>query len=192
MAPIDCYRVMNTKGVVYDPAQDPGFDKETCLKIITTMIQMQKLDATMYEAQRQGRISFYMMNQGECAAQIGSAHALDPQDLVFAQYREAGVLLWRGYPIQDACHQIFGNALGSCKGRQMPIHYGSPGLHFVTISSTIATQMSQAVGAAYAYKRRRSGLCVVTYFGDGGSSEGDAHAAMNFASVFDVPMIFFW
>lgn len=96
----------------------------------------------------------------------------------------------------------------------MPIHYGSKKLDFVTISSTIATQMyfittitdikkkqsfkylneiirSQAVGAAYAYKRAQNGLCVITYFGDGGSSEGDAHAAMNFASVYDVPMIFF-
>jgi 2-oxoisovalerate dehydrogenase E1 component alpha subunit len=73
----------------------------------------------------------------------------------------------------------------------MPIHYGSKKLDFVTISSTIATQMSQAVGAAYAYKRQQNGLCCITYFGDGGSSEGDAHAAMNFAAVFDVPIIFF-
>lgn len=192
MTPIDCYRVMNTKGVVYDKAHDPQFSKETCHKIIKTMIEMQKLDTVMYEAQRQGRISFYMQNYGESAAQIGSAHALDPKDLVFAQYREAGVILWRGYSIQEACHQIFGNSLGSCKGRQMPIHYGSTDLHFVTISSTIATQMSQAVGAAYAYKRKQNGQCVITYFGDGGSSEGDAHAAMNFANVFDVPIIFFW
>ena len=70
-------------------------------------------------------------------------------------------------------------------------HYGSKKLNFVTISSTIATQLSQAVGAAYAYKRQQNGLAVITYFGDGGSSEGDTHAAMNFASVFDVPIIFF-
>jgi 2-oxoisovalerate dehydrogenase E1 component alpha subunit len=71
-------------------------------------------------------------------------------------------------------------------------HYGSKELNFVTISSTIATQMPQAVGAAYAFKRKKNGLCTITYFGDGGSSEGDAHTAMNFASVFDVPIIFFW
>lgn len=109
-----------------------------------------------------------------------------------AQYREAGVLLTRGYDLQNACHQIFGNAQGTCKGRQMPIHYGSKELDFVTISSTIATQTSQAVGAAYAYKRKQNGLCCITYFGDGGSSAGDVHAAMNFASVFDCPIIFFW
>jgi 2-oxoisovalerate dehydrogenase E1 component alpha subunit len=160
--------------------------------MLKTMVTLAKLDTVMYEAQRQGRISFYMPNHGESAAQLGSAHALDPKDLVFAQYREAGVVLWRGFSIQECAHQIFGNALGTCKGRQMPIHYGSKDLHFVTISSTIATQMSQATGAAYAYKRAQNGQCCITYFGDGGSSEGDAHAAMNFAAVFEVPLIFFW
>jgi 2-oxoisovalerate dehydrogenase E1 component alpha subunit len=61
----------------------------------------------------------------------------------------------------------------------------------VTISSPLATQLPQAVGSAYAYKRKQNGLCTVVYFGEGAASEGDAHTAMNFASVFDVPMIFF-
>lgn len=101
------------------------------------------------------------------------------------------MLLWRGFSILDACNQIFGNSLGSCKGRQMPVHYGSKELSFVTISSTIATQLPQAVGAAYAYKRKQNGQCVICYFGEGASSEGDSHTAMNFAAVYDVPVIFF-
>ena len=92
--------------------------------------------------------------------------------------------MWRGFSIQQCAHQIFGNALGTCKGRQMPIHYGSKDLHFVTISSTIATQMSQASGAAYAYKRAQNGLCCITYFGDGGSSEGKQKGASNLYSKF--------
>ena len=109
-----------------------------------------------------------------------------------AQYRESGVLLWRGFTIQQCIDQIYGNVGSSCKGKQMPIHYGSKDLAFVTISSTLATQMPQAVGAAYAYKRKKNGLCVICYFGDGAASEGDAHAAMNFSTVYDVPVIFFW
>lgn len=100
----------------------------------------------MYEAQRQGRISFYMQNHGETAAQLGSALALDAADMVYAQYREAGVLLWRGFSIQECCDQIFGNSRGSCKGKQMPVHYGSKQLNFVTISSPLATQIPQATG----------------------------------------------
>ena len=74
----------------------------------------------------------------------------------------------------------------------MPIHYGSKEKHFVTISSPLCTQLPQAVGSAYAYKRKQNGLISCVYFGDGAASEGDAHAAMNFSTVFDVPMIFFW
>jgi 2-oxoisovalerate dehydrogenase E1 component alpha subunit len=73
----------------------------------------------------------------------------------------------------------------------MPVHYGSKDLSYVTISSTLATQMPQAVGAAYAYKRAHNNLINICYFGDGAASEGDAHAALNFAAVYDVPMIFF-
>jgi 2-oxoisovalerate dehydrogenase E1 component alpha subunit len=176
------------------------------------MTLLTKMDSIMYEAQRQGRISFYLTNHGEVAAQVGSAAALDPKDLVYAQYRETGVLLWREFSIQQCCDQIFGNINGSCKGKQMPIHYGSKDLNFVTISSPLATQLPQgtsfsdlililifdlrlnfkAVGSAYAYKRKKNGLCTVVYFGDGAASEGDAHTAMNFAAVYDVPVIFFW
>lgn len=72
----------------------------------------------------------------------------------------------------------------------MPIHYGSKELNFVTISSALATQMPHAVGAAYALKLQRSPAVAVTYFGDGGSSEGDAHAALNFAATLRAPCLF--
>lgn len=112
------------------------------------------MDTIFYEAQRQGRFSFYLTSQGEEATSVGSAAALDPKDMVFAQYREQGVLLWRGYTLQQFAHQLFGNRLEPGKGRQMPIHYGSRELCFQTISSPLATQMPHAVGAAYAMKVR--------------------------------------
>lgn len=99
------------------------FGKEKLLEVFKCMNLLSKFDHVMYEAQRQGRISFYMQNQGETAAQLGSALALDPRDIVYAQYREAGVLLWRGFSIQEACDQIYGNSRGSCKGKQMPVVY---------------------------------------------------------------------
>ena len=83
---------------------------------------------------------------------MGSAAALAPSDPVFAQYREHGVLLHRGYSLRQFADQCFGNALEPGKGRQMPIHYGSAALAYHTISSPLATQLPQAVGAAYAAK----------------------------------------
>ena len=71
---------------------------------------------------------------------------------VFAQYREQGVLLWRGYTLPQFANQLLGNMLEPGKGRQMPIHYGSKELNYQTISSPLATQLPHAVGAAYALK----------------------------------------
>lgn len=136
-----------------------------------------------------GRISFYMTNYGEEASHIGSAAALNNEDVVFAQYREAGVLLWRGFTLQQFVDQCYGNNDDVGKGKQMPIHYGSKELNFITISSPLATQMPQAVGSAYALKGKNR--ITVCYFGDGAASEGDAHAAFNFAATLECPIIFF-
>jgi len=188
---IPVYRVMDRKGVVIDPSQDPNLGKDLIIKLYKDMTLLNTMDRILYESQRQGRISFYMTNFGEEGTHFGSAAALNPKDLVFGQYREAGVLAYRGYSLDNFMDQCYGNSGDKGKGRQMPVHYGSPEHNFVTISSPLATQMPQASGAAYAYKMAQNGLCVVCYFGEGAASEGDAHAAFNFAAVLDCPVIFF-
>ncbi|KAI4458586.1 2-oxoisovalerate dehydrogenase subunit alpha mitochondrial [Holotrichia oblita] len=126
------------------------------------MTLLNTMDKILYESQRQGRISFYMTNYGEEATHIGSAAALDNSDLVFGQYREAGVLVWRGFKLTDFMNQCYGNFKDYGKGKQMPVHYGSRDINFVTISSPL-----------------------------GAASEGDAHAAFNMAATLDCPVIFF-
>merc|ERR1711990_346647 len=88
-------------------------------------------------------------------------------------------------------NQCYGNSADLGKGKQMPIHYGSNDLNFVTISSPLATQLPQAVGSAYAFKRAQNGLAVICYFGEGAASEGDAHPAFNFAATLECPVLFF-
>lgn len=212
---IPIYRVLDRNGNIIDPSQDPQLSRETVQKMYRNMVQLNVMDKILYESQRQGRISFYMTNYGEEGTHIGSASALQSDDLIYGQYREAGVLVWRGFTIEQFIDQCYGNAADEGKGRQMPVHYGSRDLHFVTISSPLgkknihfiqihnsdfekfvrvsATQMPQAVGAAYALKRRpANNRCVVTYFGEGAASEGDAHAAFNFAATLKCPIILFW
>ena len=155
------------------------------------MAKLNVMDQIFYDAQRQGRISFYMTNYGEEATHIGSAAALRDDDEIFGQYREAGVLMWRGFTIQEFAHQLFSNTHDLGKGRQMPVHYGSRRLHFQTISSPLCTQLPQAVGAAYAFKQEGTGRCAITYFGEGAASEGDFHAAMNMSTTLECPIIFF-
>ncbi|KAH0673613.1 hypothetical protein KY284_024700 [Solanum tuberosum] len=187
---VHCYRVLDDYGypITSDFAQ---IEKEVALKIFTDMVTLQTMDTIFYEAQRQGRISFYLTTVGEEAINIASAAALKTDDFIFPQYRESGVLLWRGFTIQEFANQLFGNKHDYGKGRQMPIHYGSNKHNYITVASTVATQLPHAVGAAYALKMDAKNACTIVYFGDGGSSTGDFHAALNFAAVLDAPVIFF-
>eukprot|EP00092_Neocalanus_flemingeri_P024785 GFUD01026874.1.p1 GENE.GFUD01026874.1~~GFUD01026874.1.p1 ORF type:complete len:437 (+),score=126.49 GFUD01026874.1:51-1361(+) len=188
---IPIYRVMDRDGKVFDLSHEPSIDMEELQHMYKSMTMLNTMDKILYESQRQGRISFYMTNYGEEATHIGSAAALKAKDLVYGQYREAGVLMYRGFGLDQFMNQCYGNSEDGGKGKQMPVHYGSSEHSFVTISSPLATQLPQAAGSAYAFKRAQNGLVVICYFGEGAASEGDAHAAFNFAATLECPIIFF-
>jgi len=183
---------MDEAGNIANEDQDPKLGQEQTLKMYKTMVTLNVMDTILYDAQRQGRISFYMTNYGEEATHIGTAAALDPEDVIYGQYREAGVLMWRGFTLEQFMDQVFATIDDKCnKGRQMPVHYGSKALNFQTISSPLATQVPQAAGAAYAMKMTGKKNCVMCYFGEGAASEGDVHPAFNFAATLKAPAVFF-
>ncbi|XRB22432.1 2-oxoisovalerate dehydrogenase E1 component subunit alpha [Pseudoscourfieldia marina] len=184
-------------------------DANTAVKLYKTMARLQVMDAIFYEAQRQARFSFYMTSAGEEATVVASAAALHDEDVIYAQYREQGALMWRGYTCQDFADQCYSNERDPNKGRQMPIHYGDKHKNFVTISSPLGTQLPQAVGHAYALRMEDDGLVasrrldvsddaageqhrrvVACYFGEGAASEGDFHAALNMSATLDTPVVF--
>lgn len=156
-----------------------------------TMLLTRHIDDRMITLQRQGTITFAMSSLGEEACSVASSAALDPNDWLYPQYRENGSLFYRGYPIQEYIHQMFGNAKDSIQGRQMPNHFGSRKLNVVTVSSPIGTKIPHAVGCAYAMKLQKEANIALSYFGDGASSEGDFHVALTFAAVLKAPVIFF-
>lgn len=187
---IDTYRVMDENGVISHPENEPGVSQELATKIYQDMVTLNSMDNILYDAQRQGRISFYMTSYGE-EGQIGSAAALTPEDVVYGQYREAGVILHRGFTLDEFMNQCYSNVHDVGKGRQMPVHYGSKKLNFQTISSPLATQIPQASGAAYALKMEGKKAVVMCYFGEGAASEGDFHPALNMAATLNCPVIFY-
>ena len=195
------YRVLDESGrLMSDPEQGmDAWGKKELMEVYRYMIRLRVMDEILENAQRQGRISFYLQARGEEAIHIGSAKALDLKDTVFGQYREQGVILWRGFTMEQITDQCFSNECDLGRGRQMPIHYGSKALNYHTISSPLATQMPHAVGAAYFLKlhhnRSKQNVedksCSIVYFGDGAASEGDFHAALNMAATLECPTIFF-
>ncbi len=182
--------VLRDDGTV-DPAQDPGLDGETLRFLYRKMVFLRALDEKALHLQRAGRIGFYIGAAGQEAAEIGSGFALQPGDWLFPSYRDQGVALLHGYPLSSLVAQLFGNRADATKGRQMPNHWCDRSARVVSVSSPVATQLPQAVGAGYAARLRGESNAFIAYFGDGGSSTGEFHVAMNFAGVFSTPNVFF-
>ncbi|MGH9858136.1 MAG: thiamine pyrophosphate-dependent dehydrogenase E1 component subunit alpha, partial [Acidobacteriota bacterium] len=171
---------------------NPGsVTKPDGLAMYRQMLRLRLLDQRMLTLQRQGRIGFYGTATGEEAAVIGSAYALQPDDWIFPALRQGGAALLRGYPLVQYICQCIGNSGDGAKGRQMPSHYCYRPANFVSWSSCIGTQIPHAVGAAWAMKMQGHKNIAIAYMGDGASSEGDFHVAMNFAGVFQIPVLFF-
>jgi 2-oxoisovalerate dehydrogenase E1 component alpha subunit len=184
-------KILQQDGSVYAGSDMPDMDEALAVKVYKTFAFHRVLDERMVASQRQGRLSFYMAALGEEAASVGGAAGLKPQDMIMSQYREQGALMFRGFSLEDFMNQMFSNEKDLGKGRQMPIHYGSSELNYMTISSPLGTQIPQATG--YAYGQKLQGLDAVTlcYFGEGAASEGDFHAGLNMAAVHKAPVIFF-
>ena len=119
------------------------------------MMTLRAFDARMQMAQRQGKTSFYMQHLGEEAVSCAFRKALEPGDMNFPTYRQAGLLIAGGYPMLDMMNQIYSNELDPMKGRQLPVMYSSREHGFFSISGNLATQFIQAVGWAMASAMKR-------------------------------------
>lgn len=172
-----------------DPAVDPFVSPDTLLAMYREMRRVRILDTRMVQLQRQGRIGFYGTCTGQEAPPIGTAFATEPRDWIFPALRESSIMLARGFPLSTYLAQVFGNSADVLKGRQMPSHMSARDVHQVSWSSCIGPQIPQAVGAAWAAKKRGDDLVTVGFMGDGATSQPDFHNAMNFAAVFRVPCV---
>jgi pyruvate dehydrogenase E1 component alpha subunit len=182
-------RVLDSDGRA-DPAADPRLEQALVVRIYEHMLRARLIDERMLALQRQGRVGFHVGYRGEEAAIVASAAALRDTDWIFPCYREQAALFWRGFPLERYLDNMFGNAGDAVKGRQMPDHMVSKEHRYASVSSPIGTQISQAVGLAWAAKIKRQDVVAATYFGEGGTSSPDFHTGMNFAGVSKAPVVF--
>ena len=134
------------------------------LDMYKCMVKVAVVDSVLNSLQRQGRISFYMTGTGEEAAQVGTAAQLGRRDVIWAQYRELGTYLHRGFSIQQVVDQCLNRCDEPGKGRQMPVHYCDASIGMQAISSPLGTQIPQAVGAGYAFRTASEPRIAVTFF----------------------------
>jgi 2-oxoisovalerate dehydrogenase E1 component len=169
-----------------------GLTKEDLVDLYRKMLISRRLDEKIWALNRQGRIPFVVSVSGHEATQIGIAAALDPErDWSLPYYRDIAFNIGLGISAEDIFMGQFAKAADpSSGGRQMPNHWSEPDLNLFTHSSVIATQYPHAVGVAYELKRRGSDGVVYVSGGEGSTSEGDWHEAMNFAGIHELPVIF--
>ena len=179
MTQYETLRIINSDGDLV--GDDPGLDPELYQQMYRNMVLARELDRRMLALQRQGRIGTYAMLEGQEAVQIGSALALEPNDFVFPSYREHGVQVTRGLPMEVL--------LAYWKG--LPnAHWDMNKYRTGVVTVPIASQLPHAVGYSYMTRFRGEDTVTVTYFGDGATSEGDFHSGMNFAGVWKTPTVF--
>ncbi|KEO82358.1 thiamine pyrophosphate-dependent dehydrogenase E1 component subunit alpha [Tumebacillus flagellatus] len=172
--------------------KDLGLTDQQALDMYTYMLLARKLDERFWLLNRAGKIPFVISCQGQEAAQVGAAFALDKNlDYVAPYYRDLGVVLVFGQTPTEVMMSAFAKPGDpNSHGRQMPGHFGGKKNRILTGSSPVTTQFPHAVGVALAAKMRREKTVTYTSTGEGSSNQGDFHEACNFAAVHKLPVIF--
>jgi pyruvate dehydrogenase E1 component alpha subunit len=174
--------ILDLNGVVVNPEWMPALTDERLVAAYKMMILARVADVKAVSYQRQGRLFTLPPNMGQEASAVGSALALKPTDWMVPAYRELGALLVKGVPLS----RIYLYHGGSEYGSVYP-----PGTRVTAPSVPISSQLLHAAGIGHAITYRGGQEVVLTYFGDGGTSEGDFHEALNWAAVFNCPVVFF-
>jgi pyruvate dehydrogenase E1 component alpha subunit len=175
MEPIRC---LDERGAL---VSDPPAGVERARELFTAMVVARTYDRKCSALQRQGRLATYAQFEGQEAAQIGSAAALRADDWMVATYRDAAAMWFHGYPWDNLLLGRMGDERGGAPPDHVPV---------LPPAITVGAHMIHAVGLGWAERLRGSDRVAITYFGDGATSEGDFHEAMNFAAVFASPTVF--
>jgi TPP-dependent pyruvate/acetoin dehydrogenase alpha subunit len=184
------------KVLEYDgrPAEDVaslGLSDQQLIDMYRWLVYNRAVDDRGYILVRQGRAGFYAQTAGQEASQVGSALPLQKDDWLFGDHRAQGSMLVKGLKASEWFAHVLGRQLDPTQGRMMPHGTGRSDLHIVPGSSTVGNQISEAVGLAMAQHIKKKKEITICYFGDGATSEGDFHVGMNFAAVYNSPIILF-
>ena len=175
------FQILKPDGTLQSGQSPPINDQET-LALYEKMLFTRLADQRGLLLQRQGRFGTYAPIWGQEACQIGSAYVLQKGDWIFPAFREIAATLMIGIALKNFMLYWMGNEMGS---------HAPEGINIMPVSIPVGTHIPHAVGTAWAARLRGDQIVTVAYFGDGATSKGDFHEAMNFAGVFKTPTIFF-
>ncbi len=164
--------------------------KEQLLYIYNCLLYPRLIEEKMLVLLRQGKISKWFSGIGQEAISVGASLAMESNDWILPLHRNLGVFTTRNLPLHKMFNQWQGNQNGYTKGRERGFHFGSMEHHLCGMISHLGPQLAVADGLALAEKLSKKNNAVLAFTGDGGTSEGDFHEAMNIAAVWDLPVVF--
>ncbi len=170
-----------------------GLDSHDAQQIYRYMLLARSISEKSWLLTRQGRVLFSMPCDGQEAADVASAYALDAaNDFIVPYARSLGAMLVKGMTTQEIMLNMFGKAADpNSGGRQMPMHWGHKQKGIISMGSSVGTTLPRASGVALASKIKGQNAVTMVYFGEGSASEGDFHEGLGFAGVHQLPVVFF-
>lgn len=184
------HRVMDENGEPNGDLPDPGLPREGVRKIYGSMCLLRAIEERGWKLQRSGRIAFWIPMRGQEGYQCGAVHAMRDDDWIFRGHREMAAWIMRGASLEKLFAQFFGARSEPLRGRRLPCLIGDRSINLISPATPVGSFLPHAMGAAWAMKLKDSKRRVLCFFGDGGSSRGEFHSAMNFAGIHRPPAIF--
>jgi len=167
-----------------------GLSEAFLLQAYEAILRPRLFEEKMLILLRQGKISKWFSGIGQEAVAVGSTLAMPPSAYILPMHRNLGVFTTRKVPLRKLMAQFQGKAAGFTQGRDRSFHFGSPSHHLVGMISHLGAQLSVADGIALAHKLQGEQQVVLAFCGDGATSEGEFHEALNVAAVWQLPVIF--
>ena len=167
-----------------------SINKKLYQDLYQSIITPRLIEQKMLNLLRQGKLSKWFSGIGQEAISVGVTKALKANDTIFTMHRNLGVFTSRNIPLENLFGQIIGNELGFTKGRDRSFHFGAPHYNIIGMISHLAAMLPVACGVGLGYKLKKQSRVALAFIGDGATSEGDFHEALNLAAVWKLPVIF--
>lgn len=183
-------QVIDAEGNLTGDLPDPDLHEAQLSSLYQMLVLVRAIDDRGWTLQRSGRVEFWIPHRGLEAVHIGATLAFDDKDWIFLGYRHPGSMLMRGVPLVQMFAQFFGRANEPLKGRRLPTLMGDRRANIVPMTTQVGSYVPHACGAAWAAKIKGDDTRFLTFFGDGSTSRGEFHSALNFAGVHKPPVVF--